>query len=131
MGVGYGGFFSPSSRLIYSPEKGWWSGEVEVEEEWGVWYSFFLQCLEGFHFYFIPLERNLGCEGPSNGIFFHLDSSLGEDPCEKLMKWVYSLVSRYCMCQCSGETIEHLLIHCTMAYELWSFVFYPSGFIGF
>lgn len=63
-----------------------------------------------------------GVKAPQ-GIFFCLDSSLGEDPCEKLMKRVYSLVSWYCTCQCSGETTKHLLIHCTMAYELWSFVF--------
>ena len=28
-----------------------------------------------------------------------------------------------CMCKCSGETVDHLLLHCFVAAEVWSFVF--------
>jgi hypothetical protein len=32
-----------------------------------------------------------------------------------------------CMCRCSGETVDHLLLHCNVAYELWSFMFHFFG----
>ena len=25
-----------------------------------------------------------------------------------------------CVCQCSGEAVDHLLVHCKVAYQLWS-----------
>ena len=28
-----------------------------------------------------------------------------------------------CMCQCDGETVDHLLIHCPAIQPLWNFVF--------
>ncbi len=28
-----------------------------------------------------------------------------------------------CMCKCSGELVDHLLLHCLMAFEVWSFIF--------
>ena len=47
--------------------------------------------------------------------------------CENLIKIGFSMVSRCCMCHCSGETVDHLLIHCSMAFELWSFIFRMFG----
>ena len=32
------------------------------------------------------------------------------------------------MCRYSGETVEHLLLHRSVAYALWSFVFHSFGF---
>ena len=32
-----------------------------------------------------------------------------------------------CMCRCSGETVDHLLIHYIDTMDLWSFVFRPFG----
>ena len=32
------------------------------------------------------------------------------------------MVDWCCMCQCSGETLDHLLIHCKNDYQLWCFV---------
>ena len=29
------------------------------------------------------------------------------------------LANRYYMCYCSGESVDHLLIHCSVAYSLW------------
>jgi hypothetical protein len=37
------------------------------------------------------------------------------------------LVSWCCMCKTDGETIDHLLLHCPVAYDLWSFVFSMFG----
>ena len=31
------------------------------------------------------------------------------------------------MCKCSGELVDHLLLHCLMAFEVWSFIFYLIG----
>ena len=31
------------------------------------------------------------------------------------------------MCRHCGETVDHLLLHCEMAYRLWSFVFITFG----
>lgn len=31
------------------------------------------------------------------------------------------------MCQYCGEMIDHFLLHCEMAYQLWSFVFKTFG----
>ena len=38
------------------------------------------------------------------------------------------LVEWCCMCGYNGETMEHLLLHCSVAFELWSFVFGSFGF---
>ncbi len=32
-----------------------------------------------------------------------------------------------CLCRCSGETVDHLLLHCSVAVEIWSFVFQLFG----
>jgi hypothetical protein len=31
------------------------------------------------------------------------------------------------MCRCNGETVAHLLLHCLVASEIWSFVFRLFG----
>lgn len=31
------------------------------------------------------------------------------------------------MCNCSGETVNHLLLHCVVAREVWNFVFRSLG----
>ena len=47
--------------------------------------------------------------------------------CENLIKRGYSMVSRCCMYCCSGETVDRLLIHCSVAFELLSFTFRTFG----
>ena len=34
-----------------------------------------------------------------------------------------SIVEWCCMCQCSGEIVDHLLLHCETEYQLWCIVF--------
>ena len=37
------------------------------------------------------------------------------------------LVGWCCLCRCSGETVDHLLLHCGLARQVWSFVFRSFG----
>ena len=32
-----------------------------------------------------------------------------------------------CLCRCSGETVDHFLLHCPMSCQIWSFVFKLFG----
>ena len=50
---------------------------------------------------------------------------------ENLIKVGFSMVSRCCMCCCSGETMNHLLICCSIDFKLWSFIFRMFGVSGF
>lgn len=34
-----------------------------------------------------------------------------------------------CMCKCSSELVDHLLIHCSVARELWSFILLAFGVV--
>ena len=47
--------------------------------------------------------------------------------CKNLIKRGYSIVSWCCMCQCSGETMDHFLIHFNVAFKLWSLIFRMFG----
>ncbi len=47
--------------------------------------------------------------------------------CDNLRKRGYTLPSWCCMCCCGGETADHLLLHCSVANALWSWVFYSFG----
>lgn len=57
-------------------------------------------------------------------VLSYLDGGVGEDPCDNLRKGEYTIVVCFCMCQYSGEGVNHLLIHCKVAYQLWCFVFF-------
>ena len=46
---------------------------------------------------------------------------------ENLIKVGFSMVSRCGMCCCSGETMNHLLICCSIDFELWIFIFRIFG----
>ena len=42
---------------------------------------------------------------------------------DNLRKRNICIVNRYCMCKSDEESVDHLLFHCSYAYNLWSFVF--------
>jgi hypothetical protein len=46
---------------------------------------------------------------------------------DNLKRRGYQLAGWFCMCRSDGETIRHLLLHCSVAYRLWSFVFQRFG----
>ena len=43
----------------------------------------------------------------------------------------FNFVDWCIMCCCCGETIDHLLLHCKRAHQLWSFVFRSFEICGF
>ena len=66
--------------------------------------------------------------GSSESLLFVCTTAWGKIlTCENLLYRGYSMVSSCCMCLCSGETVDHLLIHCSVAFELGSFVFRTFG----
>ncbi len=47
--------------------------------------------------------------------------------CDNLIRRGYSIISWCCMCKCSGETVDHLLIHCQVARCLWCWILRAFG----
>ena len=47
--------------------------------------------------------------------------------CDNLMRWGYTMTSGRWKCRCGGESLDHLLIHCSMASILWNFAFCSFG----
>ena len=37
------------------------------------------------------------------------------------------LINCCCMCKCSVESVDHLLLHCPLANDIWAFVFSVFG----
>lgn len=72
------------------------------------------------------LERHYGCKSPTEGLFFCVwTAAQGKIlPCDNLIKTGYTLVGWCFMCQCSWETVDHLLTHCVVARNPWRFFFF-------
>uniref|UniRef100_A0A2N9EL19 Reverse transcriptase domain-containing protein n=1 Tax=Fagus sylvatica TaxID=28930 RepID=A0A2N9EL19_FAGSY len=43
--------------------------------------------------------------------------------CDNLMRRGYTMAGWCCMCCCDGETVDHLLLHCSAGQKLWNYVF--------
>ena len=41
----------------------------------------------------------------------------------------FDFVDKCIMCSCNGETVDHLVLHCGKAYQLWSLVFRSFGIL--
>lgn len=46
---------------------------------------------------------------------------------ENLIKCGYTLVGWCWLCRCYGELVDYLLLHCSIAFEMWSFAFISFG----
>lgn len=77
--------------------------------------------------YAFSLVGHIEEQGPSESFFVWTAAREKIPICENLIKIGFSMVSRCCMCHCSGESVDHLLIHCSMAFELWSSIFRVFG----
>ena len=75
-----------------------------------------------------PWKSIWGVKAPKRVSFFVWTAAWGRIlTCDNLMRRGYSMAGWYCMCRCSGETGDHLLLHCNIAFELWSFIFQSFG----
>lgn len=46
---------------------------------------------------------------------------------DNLMKWGFVMANWCTLCKASGETVEHLLLHCPFVVALWSFFLNLAG----
>ena len=70
-----------------------------------------------------PWKAIWGVHAPRRVDFFAWSTSWGRIlTADNLMRQGYQLAGWCCMCRRDGETINHLLLHCDMAFGLWSFV---------
>lgn len=78
--------------------------------------------------YFILLEEYLAVKAPKSVSFFGWSKAWGKIfTYDNIIKRGFSLVGWCCMCWCSGETMDHLLLQFDVAYVLWSVVFKVFG----
>jgi hypothetical protein len=65
---------------------------------------------------------------PPRVAFFSWIAALGKIlTVDNLRKRHIALVSWCCMCKAGGESVDHLLLHCSYAKELWDLVFAMFG----
>lgn len=70
------------------------------------------------------IKNLLGREGYTPSVFFCLDSCMGKILTgDYLRRRGFTIVDWCCLCQCSGENFDHLLLHCGEVSQLWSFAF--------
>jgi hypothetical protein len=46
---------------------------------------------------------------------------------DSLHRQVILIIDWCCMCKCKSESVDHLLLHCPIACELWDFLFCLVG----
>jgi hypothetical protein len=65
---------------------------------------------------------------PPRVAFFSRTAALGKiSTANNLCRRGIILVSWCCMCKADGESVDHLLLHCTYARELWEMIFALFG----
>ena len=67
-------------------------------------------------------------QGPPKVAFFSWTAALGKNlTTENLRHRGIILVNWCCMCKIAEESVDHLLLHCTYARELWDMIFVLFG----
>jgi hypothetical protein len=67
-------------------------------------------------------------QAPLRVIFFVWSAALGKIlTIDNLRKQHVIVMNRCCMCKRSEETVDHLLLHCEVAFALWSAFFGRFG----
>ena len=65
---------------------------------------------------------------PSKVMFFVWIAALGTIlTIDNLRKKKVLILDWFCMCKSNGESVDHLLLHCPIVFELWSMVFTLFG----
>ena len=77
----------------------------------------------------ISLGKSFGSQrSPPQIAFFSWTAALGKIlTADNLRKRHIVLVSWCCMCKADGESVDHLLLHCSFAKELWDLLFVMFG----
>ena len=108
----------------FGPDKVCWKpARSNVFEVRGFYCSFYPLTLVSF-----PWRLILQLKVPPRVAFFAWFASLGKilatdnlcKRCVLVLDWCY-------MCKRCGESVDHLLLHCPIAWELWSLVFCLFG----
>jgi hypothetical protein len=75
-----------------------------------------------------PWKRVWKAKAPSRVAFFVWTAALGKIlTIDNLRKRQLIILDWCCMCKSSGETVNHLLLHCPIAWELWNMVLIIFG----
>ena len=83
----------------------------------------FYRCLNKVPFDPFPWKSIWKAKVPPRVAFFSWTAALGRLlTIDNLQKRHLILVDWCCMCKRSGESVDHLLLHCPMAWDLWSMV---------
>jgi hypothetical protein len=76
------------------------------------------------------MEEYLASQGSSAGGVLCVTATLGKIlTMDNLRKRHIMVVEWCCLCKKSGESIDHLLLHCEVASELWSSIFNLFGVV--
>jgi hypothetical protein len=76
-----------------------------------------LACIEGSRF---PWKSVWQTQVPLMAAFFEWSAALGKIlTMENLMKWHVIVMDKCFMCKSNGELVDHLLLHCEVAYANW------------
>uniref|UniRef100_A0A2N9G0Y7 Uncharacterized protein n=1 Tax=Fagus sylvatica TaxID=28930 RepID=A0A2N9G0Y7_FAGSY len=80
----------------------------------------FYHALSGQSAFTFPWNAVWRVKAPKWVVFFVWITALGKIlTCDNLMRRGYTMAGWCCMCRSGWETGEHLLIHCTLASDLW------------
>ena len=83
--------------------------------------------LDTYHYHF-SLEKHWKVKVPPWFAFFSWTAALGKIlTIDNLRHQRLILLDWCCICKRVGESVDHLLLHCSLACELWSMVF---GLLG-
>jgi hypothetical protein len=107
-----------------SEDKLWWIPSKKGLFKVGSFFSS-LACDVRSHF---PWKSAWRTQAPPRAAFFGWSAALGKILTgDNLRKRHVIVVDRCCMCKRSGESVDHLLLHCDVAYAMWSAIFSRFG----
>jgi hypothetical protein len=88
----------------------------------------YYQCLSPPSLWSFPWKSIWKVKVSPRVAFFSWTATMGRIlTIDNLRKRYIIIVDWCCMCKVSGESVDHLLLHCSIAWELWSLVFSMFG----
>jgi hypothetical protein len=104
-------------RLVWNPSK---KGFFEV--------SSFYEVLIRRNGPYFPWKSIWRVKAPTRVAFFVWSAALGKSfTHDNLRKRNVIIIEWCCMCKKNGESIDHLLLHCKVAHDLWSYILILFG----